>query len=59
MRRGTRQRLNGDGRDWVSKRTRYMFRLSSRPGVGKKTKRAMAKQRRPAPIDADASERLP
>ncbi len=46
MRRGTRQRLDGDGQDWVSKRARRLLGLASRPGVGKATKRRMARRRR-------------
>jgi hypothetical protein len=53
MQRGTRQKLDGNGQDWVSKRRRRTFRLADRSGVGKATKRAMARRRRRALIDAD------
>jgi hypothetical protein len=53
MHRGTRQKLDGDGRDWVSMRTRRLFGLTRRPRIGRSTKRRLARRRRRQLIDID------
>src|SRR5687767_4141064 len=53
MRRGTRQTLDADGQDWVSMRSRRLLKAFDKPGVGKKTKRRMARRRRREPIPSD------
>lgn len=53
MRRGTRQKLDGDGWDWVSLRSRRLLRVFDKPGVGKKTKKRMSRRRRRETFDPD------
>jgi hypothetical protein len=51
MRRGPRQKLDGDGWDWTSKRARRLLGLNMKRGKGKAIKRRMARQPRLAPLD--------
>ncbi len=53
MQRRSKQKLDGDGWDWTSKHTRRLFRLAERPGVGKATKKRMARRRWRLSIDPD------
>jgi hypothetical protein len=50
MRRAPRQKMDGDQREWTNRRTRRLFGLAERPGVGKFTKRRLARQLRHAPM---------
>lgn len=53
MRRGTRQKLDGDGWDWVSLRSRRLLKVFDKSGIGKKTKRRMSRRRRRQALDTD------
>jgi hypothetical protein len=45
--------MDGDQREWTNHRTRRLFRLFDRPGVGKYTKKRLARQRRRLPVVDD------
>jgi hypothetical protein len=53
MRRAHRQKTTGAEKDWIIKKWRRLFDLSSRRGRGKYAKRAMARRRRHAQNDRD------
>lgn len=53
MRRGPRQKMNGDAQDWCSKWWRRAIGLMDRPGVGKAVKRQLARQRRREPMPSE------
>jgi len=45
-RRDNRHKKNGDQQDWCNRWARRAYRLTRRPGLGKYTKRTMARKRR-------------
>jgi hypothetical protein len=53
MRKGARQKLNGDGWDWTCLRSRRLVKWPRLGGVGKRIKRQMSRQRRHARIDPE------
>src|SRR5438874_5140991 len=58
MRRAPRQKTSGYEYDWTDQRarTRRIFRLNRRPGIGKYIKRALARKRRRQPIENDDAD---
>ena len=48
MRRAPRQKMNADEYEWTDRaaRTRRIYRMTRRPGIGKYVKRSLARKRR-------------
>lgn len=53
MRRGTRQKLDGDGWDWCIKKRRRIYGHQLKRGFGKYVKRKLARRRRRERLPTD------